>query len=463
MGIEKIIEEIDAFVWGPVTLMLLVGTGVYLTVATKFLPWRNVGYALKSVISKKARETKRGKGDISAFSSLMTASAATIGTGNIIGVATAMYAGGPGALVWMWVSALFGLTTKFSECMLAIKYRIVNEKGEMSGGPMYTMERGFKNQKLGKILAILFAVFTTFASFGIGNMTQANSISGVMNTAFALPEVYTGIVLTALIFIIVIGGIKSISRVSDVMVPVMAILYIIMGLLVIILNIKGLPAGLYQIFVMAVNPKAIGGGVLGAITVSVMNSIRYGVARGCFSNEAGLGSAAITAASATSEDAVEQGYIFMMDTFFDTIIICTITGLVIASSGVLGSLGADGLPLKGVALITAAFETVLGDIGKYVVSIGIGLFAFSTIIGWEYHGEKAVEYLFQGTRPVLIYRILYSLIVYIGCVQALDVIWNISDIMNALMAIPNLICLLVMSKEIIQEVNRFQKIIDQSK
>ena len=462
--LNSVVGSIDSFVWGPVMLALLVGTGVFLTFRTGFRSWRNLGYALHSVLSKEARTKNRGTGDVSPFSALMTALAATIGTGNIVGVATAMFSGGPGALVWMWISACFGLTTKFSECMLSIKYREVNEQGEMSGGPMYTMKNGFKNKTAGRILGFLFALFAVLASFGIGNLSQANSISGSLKSSFHVPLYVTGIIMTIFTLLIVVGGIKSISKISTVVVPSMAVFYVVAGLIVIIINWRNVPAGLYQIFVMAFNPKAIGGGIIGTITVSVMNAMRYGVARGCFSNEAGLGSAAITASAATTDDCVRQGYINMTGTFFDTIIVCSITGIAIASSGVLGTVGADGQPLQGVDITIAAFESALGPVGKYLVSIGIILFAFSTILGWEYHGEKAFEYLVKNNRPaIMAYRIIFSLIVYVGCTQALDLVWNISDIMNALMAVPNLICLLVMSKEIRQEVDRFQPILEKEK
>ena len=447
----------------PVMLVLLVGTGIFLTIRLRFLPWRNLGYALHSVLSKEARTTKRGTGDVSPFSALMTALAATIGTGNIIGVATAMFAGGPGALVWMWISACFGLTSKFSECMLAIKYRETNEKGEMSGGPMYTMKNAFKIKAFGHSMGFLFALFTVLASFGIGNMTQANSISGSLTETFGVPSWITGIALTVLALIIILGGITSISKVSSVVVPVMAIFYVIAGLIVICGNITNVPHGLYLIFGMGFHPQAIGGGVLGTITVSVMNSLRYGVARGVFSNEAGLGSAAITAAAATTDDPVRQGYINMTGTFFDTIVVCTITGLSIAASGVLGTTNAAGEPLQGIQLTMAAFGSVLGPVGSYLVAIGIILFAFSTILGWEYHGEKAFEYLFKSHRFNIIYRVIFSLVVYVGATQTLDLVWNISDIMNALMAIPNLICILLLSNVVASEVKRFQPTIAKEK
>lgn len=454
--LSNVISAIDDFVWGPVMLVLLVGTGIYLTFRTRFLTWRNLGYALKSTLSKEARTKSRGEGDVSPFSALTTALAATIGTGNIVGVATAMVSGGPGALVWMWISAAFGLTSKFSECMLAIKYREVNEKGEMSGGPMYTMKKGIKNKKLGAVLAWLFAFFAVVASFGIGNMTQGNSISGALKATFNVPTWLSGIIITVLALLIIVGGIKSISKVSSVVVPVMAIFYVICGLIVIIGNISNLPTGLAMIFKMAFSVKAVGGGMCGTIVASMMNAMRYGVARGVFSNEAGMGSAAITAAAATTDNPVRQGYINMTGTFWDTIVVCTITGLAIASSGVLGMTDAAGDYLTGSDITIAAFKTVLGTGGGWLVTIGITLFAFSTILGWEYHGEKAFEYLLGTHRFNMIYRVIFSLVVYIGCTQTLSLVWNFSDIANALMAIPNLICMLLLSGEIASDIKKFQ-------
>ncbi len=549
MSFAEIISAIDDFVWGPVMLILLVGTGIFLTVRLKFRPWRNLGYALKSTLSKEARTTSRGEGDVSPFSALTTALAATIGTGNIVGVATAMVAGGPGALVWMWISACFGLTSKFSECMLAIKYREVNEKGEMSGGPMYTMKKGFKNKKLGAFLGMLFAVFAVIASFGIGNMTQANSIAESVHDTFGVSTTMVGVILTILALVIIVGGIKTISKVSSVVVPFMAIFYVVAGLIVIILNIQNVPAGVAMIFKMAFSFNAVGGGLCGAITAAMMNAMRYGVARGVFSNEAGMGSAAITAAAATTDDPVRQGYINMTGTFWDTIVVCTITGLCITSSGALGMTDTtikgtydvasnniavvaqdndkkdanvnytyelkdsnlvlkyvddnnkentieltysekDKQPsviegtwndaagneyifeggkyeykevVKGAALTIAAFSSVLGKLGGYLVTIGIVLFAFSTILGWEYHGEKAFEYIFNTHKFNMVYRIVFSLVVFVGATTALDVVWNFSDIANALMAIPNLICLLALSGVIAKEVERFQPEVDKAK
>ena len=454
---SSIIGAIDDFVWGPAMLMLLVGTGIFLTCRTRFLTWRNLGYAIRSTLSKEARTKSHGTGDVSPFSALTTALAATIGTGNIVGVATAMVSGGPGALVWMWVSAAFGLTSKFSECMLAVKYREVNEKGEMSGGPMYTMKKALKNKTFGVVLGWLFALFAVIASFGIGNMTQGNSISTALHTTFSVPTAVTGAIITVLVLLIVVGGIKAISKVSSVIVPLMAIFYMICGVIVILCNIKNLPAGVSMIFKMAFSLKAVGGGLCGSIVASMMSAMRYGVARGVFSNEAGMGSAAITAAAATTDNPVRQGYINMTGTFWDTIVVCTITGLAIASSGVLGMTDGAGNLIEGSELTIAAFQTVLGAPGGRLVTIGITLFAFSTILGWEYHGEKAWEYLFGTHRYNMIYRVVFSLVAFVGCTQSLKLVWSFSDIANALMAIPNLICMLLLSKEIAADVFEFQK------
>lgn len=443
--LSKILETVDGVVWGPVMLILLVGTGIFLTIKLRFLPWRYLPKALKMAFSPESRKTDKGEGDISPFSALMTALAGTIGTGNIVGVATAMVTGGPGALVWMWIAAAFGISTKYAECALAIKYRETNEKGEMCGGPMYTIKNAFKNKKIALFLAGAFAIFTVLASFGIGNMSQANSISSSLTQTFNIPNWITGIVLAILTGIIIFGGIKSISKVSSVLVPVMAIFYIVSGLIVICVNYKNIPAGLGTIWSMAFGSKAIAGGIAGTITVSVMDSIRYGVSRGVFSNEAGLGSAAITASSVTTDSHVNQGYINMCGTFIDTIIVCSITGLAIASSGVLGSTDATGKLLDGSDLTIAAFQSVLGKPGAIVVSIGILLFAWSTILGWEYQGEKALEYLFKNRTVCYIYRVVFAVIVFLGSVVALDIAWSFSDIANGLMAIPNLISLIALS------------------
>lgn len=435
-------------------LFFLVGTGVFLTIRLNFLPWRNLGRSLKKLFSKESRRTDNGEGDISPFSALMTALAATVGTGNIVGVATAMAAGGPGALVWMWISAAFGISTKYAECTLALKYRTVNEKGEMCGGPMYTLKNGLKNKKIGSFLAVLFALFTAIASFGIGNFTQANSISSAVESTFSIPAEIVGIVLVILIAVVVLGGIKSISKISTVLVPAMAVFYIVSGIIVVAINYKNLPEGIAEIFKLAFTPRAAAGGVLG----SVLTTMRYGIARGVFSNEAGLGSAAISAASATSDHHVRQGYINMCGTFIDTMVVCTITGLAIASSGILGKTDAEGA-----ALTIAAFETALGKTGAVLVTIGIILFAFSTILGWEYNGEKALEFIFKKPVYCYIYRVVFSVLTYVGATFSLDLVWTFSDIANGLMAVPNLIGLIALSGVLAKDTKEFQKILKQEK
>lgn len=461
--LENILSDIDDFVWGPVMLVLLVGTGIFLTVRTRFLGWRNLGYALRSGLGKEARTKTSGTGDISPFSALTTALAATIGTGNIVGVATAMVAGGPGALVWMWLSAFFGLSSKFSECMLAIKYREVNANGDMAGGPMYTMKNGLKNKRFGAVMGWIFALFAVIASFGIGDLTQANSITESLGETFGIPNWASGAVITVLALVIIVGGIKTISKVSQVVVPLMAVFYIIAGLVVIIINYKNVPDGVAMILRMAFSPTAVAGGVAGTITASMMQALRFGVARGVFSNEAGMGSAAITAAAATTKSHVQQAYINMTGTFWDTIVVCTITGLCIASSGVLGTVDASGEHVQGAALTIAAFKSALGPVGEWLVTIGIALFAFSTILGWEYQGEKAFEYILKTHKYNMIYRVFFSMIVFVGATTTLHVVWNFSDISNALMAIPNLICMLIMSGEIAKDMREFQPTIKAKK
>ena len=397
------------------------------------------------------------EGDITPFQSLMTALAATIGTGNIVGVATAMVMGGPGAIVWMWISALFGLSTKYAESVLAVKYREMNADGEMVGGPMYAMKNGFKYKKLGAVMATFFAVFAVLASFGIGNMTQANSIADALNSTFKIPNIVTGVVITTLALVVLVGGIKSIGKVCEKVVPFMAVLYFACGIGVIIINAKHIPDGLAQIFGMAFSVKAVAGGVGGNIIATMLSAMRWGVARGVFSNEAGLGSAPIAAAAAKTDYPSRQGYINMTGTFFDTLVVCSVTGLVIASSGVLGMKDASGELITGVNLTIKAFESALGPMGSYLVSIGIMLFAFSTILGWEYYGEKSLEFLVRSTKMNRIYRVLFSFITFVGATRTLQIVWDFSDTMNGLMAIPNLICLLVLSNVVAEECFDFQK------
>lgn len=456
-ALQKILTAIDDVVWGPVTLVLLVGTGIFLTFRLNFIPWRRLPKALAAIISPESRKTSGKEGEISPFSALMTALAGTIGTGNIVGVATAMIMGGPGALVWMWIAAAFGISTKYAECALAVKYRTKNEKGESVGGPMYTIKNAFKNKRIAAILAGAFAVFTVIASFGIGNLSQANSIASSLQNTFSVPTWVTGLVIAALTGVIVFGGIKSISKVSSVLVPIMSIFYIVAGVAVICINYKNIPSGLATIFSMAFGGKAVAGGIAGTITASILESARYGVARGVFSNEAGLGSAAITASSVSTDEHVEQGFINMCGTFIDTIIVCTITGLAIATSGVIGTVDANGELVSGAPLTIAAFESVLSKPGAIIVSVGILMFAFSTILGWEYQGEKALEYLFKKHYVCYIYRVIFSVFVFIGATVALDIVWSFSDIANALMALPNLICLLVLSGVLAKDTKEYVK------
>ena len=435
-------------------LALLVGTGVFLTVRLRFLPWLNLMYAIKMIF----RQKKSHEGDISPFQSLMTALSATVGTGNIVGVATAMVLGGPGALVWMWISAAFGLSTKYGESVLAVKYRETNSVGEMAGGPMYAMKHGFSNKFIGRTLAALFASFVVLASFGIGNMTQANSIAAALSSSYEVPTWLTGAVIMVAAIATLINGIRSIGKVSSVVVPAMAVFYFVAAMIVIIVNFEAVPAGVAEMFRMAFSFDSVAGGVGGSIVASMLTSMRWGVARGVFSNEAGLGSAPIAAAAARTDHASRQGYVNMTGTFFDTMIVCMLTGLVIASSGLLGTLDpATGAPVSGAQLTILAFSTVFGEYGKLVISISLALFAFSTILGWEYYGEKALEYLIKNRKVIMSYRVLFGAITFVGATTTLEVVWNFSDTMNGLMAIPNLICLLWLSNDIADECFEFQR------
>ena len=389
MDFAAIMHDVNDFVWGPIMLAFLVGTGVFLTVRLKFRPWRNLPYAVKMILKKKDKT----EGDVTPFQSLMIALSATVGTGNIVGVATAMVLGGPGALVWMWISAAFGLSTKYAESVLAVKYRETNDAGEMAGGPMYAMKNGIGGP-IGKLLATLFAVFAVCASFGIGNMTQANSIAAAFNSSFGIDPALIGVILVLLSIVILFKGIQSIGAVSSVIVPAMAAFYFVMAVIVIVVNASALPAGISEIFRMAFAPDAVAGGVGGSIIASMLTAMRWGVARGVFSNEAGLGSAPIAAAAAKTDHASRQGYVNMTGTFFDTMIICVLTGLVIASSGALGTIDpATGKAVSGAQLTIMAFSSVFGEHARVIVSTSLAMFAFSTILGWEYYGEKSLSIL----------------------------------------------------------------------
>jgi len=431
----------SGFVWGVPLLVLLVGTGLLLTVRLRCIQVTMLGHALRETF---VRPEKNEAGDVSHFKALMIALAATIGTGNIIGVATAISVGGPGALFWMWVTAAVGMATKYAEGVLAVKYRVVDDNGEMAGGPMYYLEHGLGQKWLG----FLFALFGAFASFGIGNMVQANAIAGNLHDSLGIAPLATGIVLTVCTAAVILGGVKKIGNVSAVMVPVMAVVYVA-GCLVILGRFAGeLPAAFVLVFSDAFTGSAATGGFVGA---TVMLAIQKGVSRGVFSNESGLGSAPIAAAAAKTNEPCEQALVSMTGTFIDTIIVCTMTGLVLIVTGAWHA----GTPVA--TLTRSAFDTGLpGSAGGIIVSFGIIFFAYSTIIGWAYYGEKCMEYLL-GVRALVPYRLVYSLAVAVGATVKLDLVWNFADVMNGLMAIPNLIGLLGLSGVIVAETNRFLK------
>lgn len=438
-----LLETISNFLWGPPLLILIVGTGIYLTFRIGFLQIKLLPYSLKLAFTK--RQDKKSDGDISHFQALMTALAATVGTGNIVGVATAVVSGGPGAVFWMWVAAFFGMATKYGEAVLAVKYRVVNANGEMSGGPMYYLEKGLRMKWLG----VAFAIFGAIAAFGIGNMVQANSVANTVHDTFSIPTWVTGIVLTIFAALVLVGGIKSIGKVTSYFVPVMAAFYLICGILILILNAELVPNAIKLIFTDAFTGQAVAGGAIGTV-------IRWGVARGVFSNEAGLGSAPIAAAAAKTDFPARQALVSMTQVFIDTIIICSITGISLVMADQYHS------GLEGAELTSVSFDLLLGPVGSYIVSIGLIFFAASTIIGWAYYGEKCYSYLF-GDRTVINYRIVFVLAVFVGSVSSLDLVWSFADIMNALMAIPNLIGLLGLSAVIIAETKIIIRIINSEK
>lgn len=453
MEVAKFLDDVNNFVWGPIMLGLLVGTGIFLTIRLRFLPWINLWYAVKMI----TRSKDQHEGDISPFQSLMTALSATIGTGNIVGVATAMVLGGPGALIWMWISAAFGLATKYGESVLAVKYRETNSIGEMAGGPMYAMKHGIGGAT-GRTMAFLFALFAVCASFGIGNMTQANSISAALETSFAIPTWASGLVIMIAALAVLLRGIRSIGKVSSIVVPVMSLFYFLMSIVVIAVNFKAVPAGVAEMVRMAFSFEAVAGGIGGGIIASMLTAMRWGVARGVFSNEAGLGSAPIAAAAARTDHPSRQGYVNMTGTFFDTMIVCMLTGLVISSSGALGAMDpATGKMISGAQLTILAFSSVFGDWARIIVSVALALFAFSTILGWEYYGEKSLEYLIKARTAIMSYRVLFSLVTFIGATTTLEVVWNFSDTMNGLMAIPNLLSLLWLHKDIAEECFSYER------
>lgn len=444
----SVLTQINQLVWGPPLLILLVGTGIYLTINLGLIQVIKLPLALKSIFDKSELEHQ---GDVSSFGALCTALAATIGTGNIVGVATAIKAGGPGALFWMWVAAFFGMATKYAEGLLAVKYRVKDDNGQMSGGPMYYIELGLGKKWLAKLFAF-FGIGVAF--FGIGSFTQVNAISSAVEQTFKMPMVITILIITILVALVTFGGIKSISKVAEGIVPFMAVFYCIGAILVLIFNIAQVPMAFALILKSAFTGTAMTGGFLGA---TVAMAIKNGIARGVFSNESGLGSAPIAAAAAKTNSCVKQGLISMTGTFFDTIVICTMTGLTLIVTGAW-----QGEGLEGAGMTNFAFSQGLGSsIGSYVVTIGLIFFAFTTIIGWNYYGERCTEYLF-GAKAIKYYKLIFICLigsnVFLQNVK-LDAIWITADIVNGLMAFPNLIALIGLRNVIKQETKNYFSVI----
>ena len=429
----KINSAVNGIVWGPLIIILIIGTGTYLSFMTGFFSITKLGYILKNTLLKMFAKDDKGEGEVTAFQAVATALAATVGTGNIAGVATAIALGGPGAVFWMWLAAIMGMTTKYAEVVLAVNYREKTEDGRFVGGPMYYITNGLG--KSWKWLAVLFAFFGTFASFGIGCMVQSNSVALSAQSTFGIPVLATGIVLAILTAVVIVGGIKRIGAFTEKLVPFMAALYILGGLWLLISNAAKIPAAFAMIFSNAFTGTAAVGGFTGTV---MMQAIRYGVARGIFTNEAGLGSAPIAHAAATTDHPVRQGLWGVFEVFMDTIVICSITALSILVTGVWET-GESGAVLSAMA-----FDTGIPVVGKYIVSIGLILFAYSTILGWEYYGERCLEYLF-GTKPIFAYRIIWVIAVIVGAVGGLTFMWDLADTLNGLMAFPNLVGVLMLS------------------
>ncbi len=433
-------STVNSFVWGPPMLFLLVGTGVYLTIGTNFFSILKLGYVLKNTLLKIFSKDQSGEGEITPFQAVATALAATVGTGNIAGVATAIALGGPGAVFWMWVSAVFGMTTKFGEVVLSINYREKTQDGRFVGGPMYYIANGLNL----KWLATVFAVFGALAAFGIGNMVQSNSVAASLQESFNISPLVTGLVLAVLTALVILGGIKRIGSVTEKLVPGMAAIYILGAVFIIFMNGSHIPEAFGLIFGNAFTGTAAVGGFAGS---TLAMAVRFGVARGVFSNEAGLGSAPIAHAASTTDHPVRQGLWGVFEVFMDTIVICTLTALAILVSGLWNT------GVTGAALTTQAFdEAILG--GGYIVSIGIMLFAFSTILGWSYYGERCAEYLF-GVKAIVPYRIIWIPFVVIGAIGGLEFIWDLADTMNGLMAIPNLVGILLLSGTVLRLTKEF--------
>ncbi len=447
-AINSVVGAVGGFAWGPVMITLLFATGLILSVGTKIVQYRKLGFAFKLLVSK-----SEGEGDISPFAALMTSLSATIGTGNIAGVATAIALGGPGAVFWMWITAILGGATKFSEAVLAVKYRVTDEAGEKSGGPMHYASKGMEEKYGGnwKWLGWLFAFFAFFASIGIGNMVQSNSVAAALNNQLGVPFWITGVVLAVAVALVIIGGIKSIARVAEAIVPIMSIIYIIGSLIIIFINFEVLGEAFGWIFGNAFTDKAVGGGLLGSV-------IRFGVARGIFSNEAGLGSAPIAHAASQTNDPVRQGIIASLGSFIDTIVICTMTALVILTSAVLtmpeGVMEIrDGL--NGADLTTAAYRAQLPGFGGFVVSFGLVFFAFSTMLTWYFYGFKSLEYI-TNRKFAEQYKWVWVILSFLGAIASLDFVWNISDAFNGLMAIPNLVALIALSPVVFTALKEYE-------
>ena len=441
------VQRMSDFVWGPFLLIpLLLLTGLFLTIRLRGIQFRKLWHSLYFALI--VRREKGAEGDISHFQALMTALAATVGTGNIVGVATAIAAGGPGALFWMWMTGLVGMATKFAEALLSVKYRVTDERGNQCGGPMYYLANGIQTKWLGKTLGLLFAVFATFASFGIGNMVQSNSVADALQVTFGPEKWITGLILAVAAGLVILGGIKSIGKFTGAFVPVMIGAYMVGSGIILVKFADQIPGALALIFESAFSGTAAVGGFTGA---AVRQAIRFGVARGIFSNESGLGSAGIAAAAAQTKEPVRQALVSMTQTFIDTIVVCTFTGLTILVTG------AWQQGLNGAPLTAAAFSHGLpGEWGGYVVTISLTMFAFSTMLGWSYYGEKSIEYLL-GERSILPYRIAFIVAIFFGAIKSLELVWGLSDVMNGLMALPNLVGLLLLSGVIAREAREYFK------
>lgn len=435
---EEIIASIAAFLWDWPMVVMLLGTHIFLTVRLRF-PQRYIGKAIRLSLQR----DKGSAGDISNFSALTTSLAATIGTGNIIGVATAVTLGGPGAIFWCWITGVFGIATKYSEGLLAVKYRVKTRAGDMIGGPMYVLERGLR----AKWLAVAFCLFTALAAFGIGNTVQSNAISMLLHETWGISVYVTGGLLAAMVAAVIIFGIRGISRVCSILVPFMALFYVLGCLIILAMNARYLGAAFSLILDSAFSPRAAGGGFAGA---TVMMAARYGIARGLFSNESGMGSAPIVAAAARTRNPVRQALVSSSGTFWDTVVICALTGLVLVSS-IIANPGIDHT--RGAALTKAAFDQI-PFAGPVILSIGIVTFAFSTILGWSYYAEKSMEYL-GGKSSIKVYRLFWVAAIFAGAVVNLGMVWDVADSMNALMAIPNLVSLLLLSGVLVRETRTY--------